>query len=849
LPAVPAGAARRANPMSTTPIDQLLATLPSADAPHRDVVERFRQLEAALFGDFDTATALRMAAEACRDVLARRWAATKAADARRGADARSRRVHYLSMEFLMGRALGNALAALGIEPVLRELLAARGVALADVLEHEPDAALGNGGLGRLAACFLDAFAELELPALGYGLRYRFGMFAQATADGQQVEAPDDWLREGALWDIERPQIEYLVGFGGQIEQGEDGRPRWVPAETVRARAFDFIVPAHHSERVTTLRQWQALPVQAIDFAAVGRGDFAAAASQQLKADALNWLLYPDDSHEAGRELRLRQEALLVSASLQDMVRRHLGEFGTLTNLGRMNAVHLNDTHPALAPAELMRLLLDEHGLEWDAAWRITREAVSYTNHTLMPEALETWPVRLMERLLPRHLEIIYAINHRFLEALRACHPGDEALVQRVSLIAEGAEPRVRMAALAVVASHRVNGVAALHSRLMTETIFADYARLMPQRFHNVTNGVTPRRWLSQANPALATAIDACIGSDWRRDLDLLSGLAAHACDPELHAELARIKRANKRRLAARIARDTGIAVDPASLFDVQIKRIHEYKRQLLNLLHVVARYQAMLAWPHGPDGRGWAARTVILAGKAASAYHTAKQIIRLAHDVAEVINADARLDGRLKLVFLPNYGVGLAETIIPAADLSEQISTAGTEASGTGNMKFALNGALTIGTWDGATIEMAEAIGPQYLFVFGHRAEDIARMRELGYHPRRVAEYDSGLRAVLDAIGGGQFCRDEPHRYRALIDNLLDLDRYFLLADFADYCGAQTRVDAMYADPARWGECVVRNIAGMGRFSVDRTVREYVERVWSPATLPAPGATAPVLDA
>jgi starch phosphorylase len=606
---------------------------------------------------------------------------------------------------------------------------------------------------------------------------------------------------------------------------------------VRARAFDFIVPAHHSSRVSTLRQWQALPEQAVDFQAVVRGDYAAAAEPEWQADTLNWVLYPDDSHTAGRELRLRQEAFLVSASLQDLLQRHLAEFGTLDSLGRHNAIHLNDTHPALAPAELMRLLVDEHGMKWDDAWRVTREAVSYTNHTLMPEALETWPVALMESLLPRHLEIIYDINYWFLADVRARFPDDEELAKRVSLIDESGIRHVRMASLAVVASHRVNGVAALHSQLMVDTIFADYARLFPERFHNVTNGVTPRRWLQQANPGLSTLLDARIGTGWRRDLDGLKALRAQADDPALGQSLGLIKFANKTRLAERILHETGIRIDCRSLFDVQIKRIHEYKRQLLNLLHVVARYQAMLANPAGPDGNGWQARTVIIAGKAASAYHTAKQIIRLAHDIGRIINADERLQGRLKLVFLPNYGVSLAEAIIPAADLSEQISTAGTEASGTGNMKFALNGALTIGTWDGATIEMAEAIGESDVFVFGHRADGIEKLRDLGYLPLQIAQHNPALHAVLDAIGRGVFNPGEPTRYKALIDDLIGYDRFFLLADFADYVAAQQRVDALYAQPERWQAAVARNIAGMGSFSADRTIRDYVTRVWSPASL------------
>jgi len=554
------------------------------DALQNAVLNRFNHLVAQQHGPLDAREALRLAAEACREELAIRWAATQKADAVRGIQVACRRVHYLSMEFLMGRALGNALAALGIEPLLRSIMAERGIDWSEILEGEADAALGNGGLGRLAACFLDAFAELELPSFGYGLRYRFGMFKQTTSDGVQVEAADDWLRNGTLWDIERSSIEYCVGFGGRVESthaggrletDRSGGRQWVPSERVRARAFDFIVPAHHSSRVSTLRQWQALPEQAVDFQAVVRGDYAAAAEPEWQADTLNWVLYPDDSHTAGRELRLRQEAFLVSASLQDLLQRHLAEFGTLDSLGRHNAIHLNDTHPALAPAELMRLLVDEHGMKWDDAWRVTREAVSYTNHTLMPEALETWPVALMESLLPRHLEIIYDINYWFLADVRARFQDDEELAKRVSLIDESGIRHVRMASLAVVASHRVNGVAALHSQLMVDTIFADYARLFPERFHNVTNGVTPRRWLQQANPGLSTLLDARIGTGWRRDLDGLKALRAQADDPALGQSLGLIKFANKARLAERILHETGIRIDCRSLFDVQIKRIHE----------------------------------------------------------------------------------------------------------------------------------------------------------------------------------------------------------------------------------------------------------------------------------
>jgi glycogen phosphorylase len=816
---------------STRPSDPVVQREQILDA-FRSALAMTRAESASSGGDAPAArAALRAAAETCRGLLAERWAKTQAVDAQR--DGRTRRVHYLSMEFLMGRALRNALAALGLEQALADEFAQHGLSLADALEAEPDAALGNGGLGRLAACFLDAFAETGLPSFGYGLRYRYGMFAQATQDGRQIEQPDDWLRHGALWDVERLDVEFAVGFGGRVESDGAGGRRWLPAERVIARAFDFVVPAHASERVSTLRQWQAQAEAPIDFAAFCRGDYAAASRHQVAADALNWVLYPDDSTDAGRELRLKQEALLVSASLQDLIARHLAEGRALDTLGQDNAIHLNDTHPALAPAELMRLLVDEHGMDWSQAWAITRRAVSYTNHTLMPEALETWPVRMFETLLPRHLEIVYRLNHDFLGDIRARFPGNERLVESLSLIDETQGRKVKMAALAVLASHRVNGVAKLHSDLMVKTIFTDYAKVFPERFHNVTNGVTPRRWLQQCNPGLSSLLDDTIGSAWRRDLSALSALRAHAADAAVGRRFAEVKQANKMRLAALIRHEAGIDVDPASMFDVQIKRIHEYKRQLLNLLHVVARYQAMLDQPAGPDGRGWTPRTVIMAGKAASAYHTAKSIIRLAHDIGRVVNSDPRLGGKLKLVFLPNYGVSLAEAIIPAANLSEQISTAGTEASGTGNMKFALNGALTIGTWDGANIEMAQEIGESDMFVFGLRTEDVARLRALGYDPRWIVGQNTVLKRVLDAIGNGVFSPGEPKRYRALIDGLLGADPYMLMADFADYLATQSRADALYRDSAAWNAAALRNIAGMGFFSADRTVGEYARNVWA----------------
>ena len=790
---------------------------------------------------------MRAAAAACREELLARWAQTQVDDRtllsqqKHSSETRAahtkavRRVHYMSMEFLMGRALTNALSALQLDDALNANLKGGGLSVAQVLESEADAALGNGGLGRLAACFLDSFATLGLPSFGYGVRYEYGMFAQGIENGRQVEHPDHWMRLGNPWEVARPELRYRVGFGGRVEadgSGHSAGRRWQPAESIIAQAFDFIVPGHGTRRVSTLRQWSATADGSIDFAMFCRGDHLAAGKARLAADLLNWVLYPDDSTDAGKELRLKQEYMLVSASLQDVIARHVSEGGTLANLGQRNAVHLNDTHPAITPVELMRLLLDVHGLAWDQAWSITQDAVSYTNHTLMPEALETWPVRMFGALLPRHLEIAYQINQNFLDDVRQRFPGDDALVERVSLINEGShggERRLRMAHLSIVASHKVNGVSALHSDLMVQTIFADFAKLFPDRFTNVTNGVTPRRWLVQANPTLSSFIDTQIGVEWRIDLDRLADLRAVAEKRGVGSAFLKAKLVNKQRLADVVRRDLGVVIDPNSLFDVQVKRIHEYKRQLLNVLHVVARYQAMVAQPD----LDWTPRTVIFAGKAASAYHTAKLIVNLMHDVARVVNSDARLRQRLKLVFLPNYSVSLAEVIIPAADLSEQISTAGTEASGTGNMKFALNGAITIGTWDGANIEMGNAMGPENMFVFGLRADAVAKIKALGYDPRLYVEENRQLSSVLNTISGGDFSPGEPDRYRALIDGLRSHDTYLLMADFADYVATQERVDALYRTPAAWADMALRNIAGMGEFSVDRTIREYVERVWT----------------
>jgi glycogen phosphorylase len=734
------------------------------------------------------------------------------------------------MEFLMGRTLGNALAALDLESAAAAALKQHAAALEDVATDEPDAALGNGGLGRLAACFLDSMATLGLPSFGYGIRYEYGMFAQTIAAGRQIEHPDPWLEDGTPWEFPRAGLAYPVRFGGWVEPPPiPGEPSlWRHAEEVNAKAFDMVIPGHATLRVSTLRLWRATAPAHIDLHAFNSGDYARAAEFKNAFENISWVLYPNDSTPAGRELRLKQEYFFTSASIQDILARHLAENGTLANLAEKVAIHLNDTHPAIGVAELMRLLVDEHGLAWPAAWAQTQQVFSYTNHTLMPEALETWPLGLMQHVLPRHMEIIYRINQEFLDFAARHRPGDAGFLRRLSLIEEHGERRVRMAHLSIVGSHKVNGVSALHSELLVQTIFADFASLWPERFTNMTNGVTPRRWLAHANPGLAGLLDRSIGARWRRDLGALRALLPHADSGAFRDEFMQIKRANKERLAAHILNSTGIVVDPASLFDVQVKRIHEYKRQLLNVLQIVARYQAILAQPDAD----WVPRTAIFAGKAASSYHMAKQIIHLIHDVGSVINGDPVVAGRLKVVFIPNYGVSVAEVIMPGADLSEQISTAGTEASGTGNMKLALNGALTIGTDDGANIEIRQQVGDDNIFIFGLSTAEVAATRAGGYRPEAIVHEHPALRAVLSAIGSGLFSPDDPDRYRLLVDSLTGSDHYRLFADFDTYLAAQARVDALYRDPQAWAVKAIANVAGMGMFSSDRTIGEYARQVW-----------------
>ena len=767
------------------------------------------------------------AAYAVRDQLVERWMKTTRAQYAQDA----KRVYYMSMEFLIGRTFGNAMLALGLRERVRQALADFGVDLDAITELEPDAALGNGGLGRLAACFLDSMATLNIPGFGYGIRYDYGMFRQTIVDGRQVEVPDYWLTQGNPWEFARPEVTYRVRFGGRVVKDGD-QHHWVDSNDVQAMAYDTIIPGYDTMATNTLRLWSAKATQEIDLGAFNRGNYFAAVETKNHSENVSRVLYPDDSTDSGRELRLHQEYFFCSASVQDLLRRFLSKHTDINELPNKVSIHLNDTHPVLAIPELMRLLLDEQHLPWADAWRLCQGVFSYTNHTLMHEALETWPVGMLERILPRHLQIIYDINAQFLTGLAQAGVAAEML-RKVSLVDEHGDRRVRMAYLAVLTSHSINGVSALHSELMKESIFADFARLWPERFNNKTNGITPRRWLAQANPALSALLDKKIGTGWRRDLSQLKELQPLVTNEKVIAGFQAAKLVNKQRLAAWVKKNMGLDIPTDALFDVQVKRIHEYKRQLLNVLHVITRYHRILAHPDAAV----VPRVVVFAGKAASAYHMAKNIIRLINDVATVINNDARIGNKLKVVFIPNYSVSLAEMIIPSADLSEQISTAGTEASGTGNMKLSLNGALTIGTLDGANVEILENVGAENIFIFGMTTPEVATLRATGYRPSAVVEKNPELAATLNAIRSGLFSPEEPERYQAIYDTLVTWgDHYMLLGDYAAYIATQDKVDAAYLDPQAWAIMALRNVAAMGPFSADRTIAEYADKIWnSPA--------------
>ena len=760
---------------------------------------------------------------AVRDLVTEGWITT----ARQSRAEETRRVYYLSMEFLIGRTLSNAMIAEGVYDVAEKALAELNVDLEEIIEKEVDPGLGNGGLGRLAACFMDSLATLAIPAMGYGIRYEYGMFRQKIENGQQVERPDDWLEKGAPWEFMRPSKRFSIDFGGHI-YFEGKKCIWNPAEKVTALAYDQMIPGYKNDSASTLRLWSAHGGEVFDLAEFNRGDHLAAVATRSANQNLSRVLYPDDSTWNGRELRLRQEYFLVSASLQDILRRHLRTHGTLDNLADKVAIHLNDTHPALAIPELMRILIDLHGYSWQTAWDVTRRIFSYTCHTLMSEALETWPVEMMAKILPRHLQMIFEINDHFLEYVKTYVTTDMDFIRRVSLIEEGYQRKVRMGWLSVVGSHKVNGVAAIHSDLMVTSTFADFARIYPERFTNVTNGVTPRRWLAVANPKLAALFDQYIGSEWRCDLSQIEKLKAFADKGEFKRAVADIKYDNKVKLAQYVKKTLNIDLDPHALFDVQVKRIHEYKRQMLNVLHIIARYNEMLAHPE----KDWQPRVFILAGKAASAYYAAKQTIRLINDVANVINNDERLKGRLKVVFIPNYSVSLAQLIIPAADISEQISLAGTEASGTSNMKFALNGALTLGTLDGANVEILDNVGKDHIFIFGNTVEQVEALRREGYRPFDYYQNDEQLREVIDQIIRGDFSPEEPNRYHSLIQGLQYHDYYQSFADFRSYVEAQKAVDKKYQDRDAWIASTIQNMVNMGFFSSDRTILEYAKNIW-----------------
>ena len=760
---------------------------------------------------------------AVRDLVTEGWITT----ARQSRAEETRRVYYLSMEFLIGRTLSNAMIAEGVYDVAQKALAELNVDLEEIIEKEVDPGLGNGGLGRLAACFMDSLATLAIPAMGYGIRYEYGMFRQKIENGQQVERPDDWLEKGAPWEFMRPSKRFSIDFGGHI-YFEGKKCIWNPAEKVTALAYDQMIPGYKNDSASTLRLWSAHGGEVFDLAEFNRGDHLAAVATRSANQNLSRVLYPDDSTWNGRELRLRQEYFLVSASLQDILRRHLRTHGTLDNLADKVAIHLNDTHPALAIPELMRILIDLHGYSWQNAWDVTRRIFSYTCHTLMSEALETWPVEMMAKILPRHLQMIFEINDHFLEYVKTYVTTDMEFIRRVSLIEEGHQRKVRMGWLSVVGSHKVNGVAAIHSDLMVSSTFADFARIYPERFTNVTNGVTPRRWLAVANPKLAALFDQYIGSEWRCDLSQIEKLKAFADKGEFKRAVADIKYGNKVKLAQYVKKTLNIDLDPHALFDVQVKRIHEYKRQMLNVLHIIARYNEMLAHPE----KDWQPRVFILAGKAASAYYAAKQTIRLINDVANVINNDERLKGRLKVVFIPNYSVSLAQLIIPAADISEQISLAGTEASGTSNMKFALNGALTLGTLDGANVEILDNVGKDHIFIFGNTVEQVEALRREGYRPFDYYQNDEQLREVIDQIIRGDFSPEEPNRYHSLIQGLQYHDYYQSFADFRSYVEAQKAVDKKYQDRDAWIASTIQNMVNMGFFSSDRTILEYAKNIW-----------------
>jgi glycogen phosphorylase len=772
-------------------------------------------------------------ASAIRDRMLDKWVRTARVVLRHDV----RVVAYLSAEFLLGPQLGTNVLNLGIDKEVRAAAGLIGLDLDELLDHEEEPGLGNGGLGRLAACFLDSLATLEIPAIGYGIRYEFGIFDQEIREGWQVEVTDKWLAPGNPWEIARPEESQPVGFGGHTEVWYDEagryRVRWIPARVVRGVPYDTLVVGYLVSTVNRLRLWTAEAVESFDFSAFNVGDYYRAVEHKVSSENLTKVLYPNDEPAAGRQLRLEQQYFLVACSLRDMIRQHLATGGAVTSLDAGFAAQLNDTHPSIAVAELMRLLVDEHVVDWDTAWAVTGRTLSYTNHTLLPEALEQWPQPLFAGVLPRHFEIVNEINRRFLDGIRAKYPGDDARVERMSIVGAGGANTIRMAHLASVGCHHINGVAALHTRLLEEEVLRDFHDLWPERFTSITNGVTPRRWLLLSNPELAALITRAIGKSWTRQPEELRRLEEWADDASFREAWQSVKHANKVRLAGLIERRTGVRVDPGSLFDIHVKRFHEYKRQHLNVLHVITLFNRLRRDPT----RREPPRTVIFAGKAAPGYTLAKLMIRLVHGVANVVNRDPALSGRLAVVFLPDYNVKNGQQIYPAADLSEQISTAGKEASGTGNMKFAMNGALTIGTLDGANVELREAVGAENFFLFGLQAHEIAALNARGYRPAHYYETDPELHEAIDQIGSGLFSNGDSALFQPLLRTLFERDDYFVLADYAAYMQAQDAVNASCPDIERWTRMSILNVARTGWFSSDRAIREYSDRIWGTRAL------------
>lgn len=769
-----------------------------------------------------------------RDRLAHRWIDTVRAFIRHD----SKSVYYLSAEYLLGPHLANNLINLDIYDQVSEALKGLGIDLTELIEQEQEPGLGNGGLGRLAACFLDSMATLQIPAIGYGIRYEFGIFDQEIHDGWQVEVTDKWLRLGNPWEVPRPDITYQVKFGGHTESYSDkaGRytVRWIPHRVVEGIAYDTPITGYKVDNCNMLRLWSAEATESFNFRAFNVGDYYGAVEEKVYSENITKILYPNDEMLQGKRLRLEQQYFLVSCSLQDMLRLHLLKHDSLNNLHEKSAVQLNDTHPSLAVPELMRLLVDEHRMDWDEAWDITQKTFAYTNHTLLPEALEKWPVQILGDLLPRHLEIIYEINQRFLNEVKRDYPGDEGRVSRMSLIDESGERYVRMANLAAVGSHAINGVAELHTELLKETVLRDFYEFWPHKFSNKTNGVTPRRWLMVCNPELAKLITAKIGEDWTTDLMELRQLEAYIEDPAFLKDWREIKRQNKVNLAKVIAERTGIRVNPDSLFDIQVKRIHEYKRQHLNVLHIISLYNQIRA----NRNLSTVPRTFIFGGKAAPGYHMAKLLIKLINSVAQVVNNDPAIGDRLKIVFFPDFNVKNGQLIYPAADLSEQISTAGKEASGTGNMKFSMNGALTIGTLDGANVEIREEVGAENFFLFGLTAKQVMDLRGSDYNPRDYYNSNEQLRQAVDLIRSGHFSDNDASLFTPLVDSLLNDDEYMLLADYQSYLACQEEVNQTYLDSDRWTRMAILNVARIGKFSSDRAIREYCNDIWKAEPVP-----------